>query len=265
MDDLIDDVKGTAQNWTLTIWKNPCAKNLGDNVSYFLAVKELCPTTGRPHWQSYIQFHQPVRLAQLKKMFGKQDVSCRQSRGNGPQNEKYCKKGLVPDIIPVQDGENFREFGVLGPGQGFRKDIANLKRKRDENEWSMEDIMEKAPRLAMQYRNGWRDVEKYAQKRKATELNEAELIRMEWNSDADIHMAIREIVREDGAKVFIVPESGMYDEYQGQAIVVVIGYGGLSDARLQYPIPMALPGRYSTTYPAWTKVIRIVKRCQRLC
>lgn len=258
MGDLIPDIKKSAQRWTLTIWNNPCQAILPENVTYFLAVKETCPTTGKAHWQSYMEFHQPVKMGTIKKIFDK-TVSCRTSRGSGPQNVAYCKKTVL-DSTPVEDGETFREYGSVGPGQGARTDLRGAKRKRDEGEWTMEDVMHHEPQLAMQYRNGWRDVEKYAQRNKSMKIDQAEVVDKWCDTDEEMALAAREYVGMVGG-CFILPESGLFDEYQGQSTLVTIGpyMNGLSEARLKFPIPQALPGKYNTTYPAWTKVVRIMR------
>lgn len=247
-DELIDDVKKSALRWTLTIWKRPTVLELPPDVTYFLAVREICPTTNKEHWQSYAEFRQPVRFGAVKKFLNDKTVSCRISKGSGPSNSKYCKK-TVTDSTPPGD---VIELGTMKPGQGSRTDLASAKRKRDDEEWTMEDLMMNEPRLAMQYRNGWRDVEKYAQRRKAATIDEAEIVERVCDDEKEMMLTAREYTNS-----FIVPESGMFDEYQGQDTLVFLTVPQLSDARLRFPIQQALPGKYNTTYPAWKKVILI--------
>lgn len=58
------------------------------NYKYLIMGNEICPTTGRPHYQSYIQFKNPISKWSLqKKLPHTKLIPC---AGNARQNYKYC-------------------------------------------------------------------------------------------------------------------------------------------------------------------------------
>lgn len=240
-----------SRRWTLTLWKNPCGmKELTMKSSYFLAVKETCPKTQKVHWQAYAEFEKAVRMAHVKKWLNDKSVHCAQSAGTGEENVSYCKKTIKDaEVPPVNDGETFVELGEISMGQGFRRDLLETKRKRDDGTWTLTDIMENVPHLAMQYRNGWRDVEKYAQKKKAKGLTEAEFVQAEVENTMEVERFI-----QGYPDAFVVPDNGMFDEYQGED-VIIYRERPMAHERMSVITHTPLPGKYNTTYANWTKHI----------
>lgn len=92
--------------------------NLTDTgrVRFIAYGEEVCPETGRTHYQTYVVFYNPVRLHTLVKYFGK-GHHFEVMRGSLQQNHDYCSK----------EGR----FHKLGdePRQGERHDLIGFKRK----------------------------------------------------------------------------------------------------------------------------------------
>lgn len=80
---------------------------------YFLAAKELAPTTGHEHIHIYVHFSQPYRLS--KKITG-YHAHCEICRGSPKQNIDYIKK----------DGNILDEIGEP-PHQGYAHTVKELK------------------------------------------------------------------------------------------------------------------------------------------
>lgn len=75
---------------------------------------EKCPTTGREHFQGYIELLKPQRITALKKIAA--TTHFEERKGTQEEAIKYCHK----------DGQ-FIEEGIKAKGQGHRTDLEELK------------------------------------------------------------------------------------------------------------------------------------------
>lgn len=84
-----------------------------DIMNYMIIGKEICPETGKDHWQGYAEFKQPENFNDIHDWIGRK---CKifQSKGSGKQNKEYCSK----------EG-NYQEFGKL-KAQGERNDLNSV-------------------------------------------------------------------------------------------------------------------------------------------
>lgn len=117
-----------ARQWTATLWLHQAhtcleetMKNLTDTgrVRFIAYGEEVCPSTGHLHYQAYVVFYNPVRMASLIKYFGS-GHHFEVMRGSLQQNQEYCMK----------EG-SFHKLGDE-PRQGERHDLIGFKRKLDE-------------------------------------------------------------------------------------------------------------------------------------
>lgn len=80
------------KNYTYTCHKlNPIHIAQNDLLSFNICGTEICPTTGKQHYQGYAQLHKKTTLSTLKK---KICDSCHYeiARGTAQQNINYCSK-----------------------------------------------------------------------------------------------------------------------------------------------------------------------------
>lgn len=82
-------------------------------TQYWICGEEVCPTTGKLHWQSYGQFGKQIRLKTLQKKMPNTNLIIR--RGSVEENRIYCSKD-----------KKFEEFGEP-KSQGQRSDIKIVK------------------------------------------------------------------------------------------------------------------------------------------
>lgn len=103
------------RGFTLTIFNTDDLKSL-INIQSTLDVtkdwmiygEEICPNTGRKHWQCYIYFHNQKKWSALKKLFTK-GAHIEPAEGTAQQNYVYCSKD-----------KKFTTWGTM-PQQGKRK------------------------------------------------------------------------------------------------------------------------------------------------
>jgi len=70
-------------------------KALGEHkdIRYMIIGEEKAPTTGRLHYQGYVEFNKRMRLKAVKRTLGVNDVHAQASLGTPQQNIDYCSKG----------------------------------------------------------------------------------------------------------------------------------------------------------------------------
>lgn len=103
-----------ARCFTMTIWSTDILDAIKSKIKYGIFGREICPTTGNVHWQSYVEFTNQQNLASLRKRYPKTHIVV--SKGSAADNIKYCSKE-----------NNFEEVGERPKGQGKRTDLEILR------------------------------------------------------------------------------------------------------------------------------------------
>jgi len=85
-------------------------------LKYAIVGEEVCPTTGRDHWQCYAELHQSIRRKAFLQFVGG-NFNCRPCDGSPMDNYIYCSKG--GDFVEI--------FTLDKSGQGRRNDIEKVK------------------------------------------------------------------------------------------------------------------------------------------
>jgi len=90
-------------------------KMMEKKCQYLLYGKEICPTTGTPHLQGYVQFLSKQRFTSVSKMIPRANL--RVCKGSDDHNYNYCTK----------DDEKYYEYGTrLTIKQGARSDLSTF-------------------------------------------------------------------------------------------------------------------------------------------
>ena len=81
---------------------------------YFVAQKEVCPTSGRLHWQGYIELKDKARLGKVKEVLGCPSAHLEMRRGSQAEAIAYCQRRR-PGRSPSE------KDGIWHKGQGRRR------------------------------------------------------------------------------------------------------------------------------------------------
>lgn len=137
------------RSFVITQWNVDCDyQALIDRKQFkFIAYgNEICPTSGKPHHQTFVYFHNPRGytkkiLNKIGDMFG--DVHCfvEPMYGNFKQNESYCTKET--DGVLTKFGDE--------PSQGERMDLTELKNAILAGDYTADDICVESPETFHQY------------------------------------------------------------------------------------------------------------------
>lgn len=133
------------RRFCLTIWNDPKGK-IPDGVRYAIYGREICPDTGRLHWQSYIELYKPQRFSWIKRRYGDDTMHIEESWGTRDEARDYCMKD-----------KEFIEVGNWISGQGYRSDLQEVCDLL-KNGTKLTEIIENVPRVYCQYRNGLKDI-----------------------------------------------------------------------------------------------------------
>lgn len=74
-------------------------------MHYLVYQVELCPNTGRPHLQGYVEFKRSVRLNSAKKLLGDATAHFEPRQGSRDQARAYCMKEESRQNGPWEHGE----------------------------------------------------------------------------------------------------------------------------------------------------------------
>jgi len=108
-------------------------------MKYLVVGKEICPTTGKEHWQGYVELKNAKTFSAIKKLFKDNKLHLEERKGNALQASNYCKK----------DGK-YEEFGELS-SQGARSDLVTLKDDILAGKKNCTEVREENPELYHQY------------------------------------------------------------------------------------------------------------------
>lgn len=111
------------RDWCFTAFQvDPPTYDVSCHV-YLVFQREVCPETGRQHWQGFVVYKDGKTRSASQAAIGCPNSHHEKRRGTRQQAAEYCKK--EESRVP---GTNFREFGELPEerGQGHRSDLQGV-------------------------------------------------------------------------------------------------------------------------------------------
>ena len=93
-----------------------------EDVQYFVGQEEICPRTGRRHWQYYFQLRERVRQQRVKTLLNDNTCHIEVRRGTHEEAEDYCTKpnARFPDDQSVVPGTIKRGGRAMSGPHCFR-------------------------------------------------------------------------------------------------------------------------------------------------
>lgn len=200
----------TLNNWTSDEYEI-IVKKWPKIANYFVVGKEICPTTGAPHLQGYVEWKSSKRWTTMHNIFkGRAHWEAR--KGTAKQAADYCKK----------DGD-FIEHGTIS-NQGARNDI-NAAMELISNGVSEIDVFEQCPEVAMKYIKGMDRYRLLCQKRSTKGYNKKD-VRVYWG-DTGTGKTRSAMEEFPGAFKLTAGITGLWwDGYDGEECVVIDEFRG---------------------------------------
>lgn len=211
---------------------------------YYCYGIEICPDTGRQHFQAYAEFDSGITLAQFTKRLGDKKIKVQKRYGSQDEAINYCKK----------DGKFF-EFGERKK-QGERTDLKEIARKLIDGSKSIEDIMMEEPDTYCRYRNGLKDFAGLGLKNTTKEFRQVEVIVL-WGDPGT--GKTREAKENNPSNYTLeMGDRVWFDGYNGEKCLIIddfygwIKYGQLLRILDGYQLRLEVKGSF--TYANWNKV-----------
>lgn len=135
-----------AKYWCFTSFKEDANVSQGPGVTYFVAQIEICPNSGRRHWQGYLELQRKQRATWIKTFLGDPACHLELRKGTGEEAAAYCKKDETAAQPYVRsewgslaaDGPNgesskrkFSEVMERAVATGSRKDAISILRSEN--------------------------------------------------------------------------------------------------------------------------------------
>lgn len=122
-----------AKRWCFTSYSDSPPTYDSSTTEYLCYGKELCPTTGRQHWQGFICLYNRAYLSGAKKIIGA-SPHMELCRGTIEENQHYCAK----DGDFVEHGTPPQEKGAAG-GRATKELYTEARRHAEAGEFALID------------------------------------------------------------------------------------------------------------------------------
>ena len=208
------------RSFVVTQWNLDCDyQALVDEgqVRFIAYGEEVCPTTGRPHHQAYVYFHNPrstsgKTLNKIGDMFGETHCRVDFMRGSFKENEAYCSK--ESQLIKIGDE----------PKMGFRGDLEETKDCIMRGDMTLDRIACEDPHMYHQYGRTLAKVEEIALRhRYRTWMTRGTYIHGPSGSGKS-HMAFEGY--DPSTHYVKCLEDEWWDGYTGQPVVIINEFRG---------------------------------------
>lgn len=184
-----------------------------EKMRYLCYGTEVCPTSGKKHYQGYVYWLNPRGYRATCK---KWKCWVRPSKGTPAQARAYC----------IKDG-TYVEFGTL-PQQGKRSDLDDLAQKILRGEKSVEDVLVEEPMTYHMYGRTLNALEDVAMRKKYR----TEMTTCKWyvgpTGVGKSHAAFQGYSPETHYKVTL-KDKGWWDGYRQQETVIINDFRGSID------------------------------------
>jgi len=228
------------------------------DVAFAVCQEEICPETGQPHIQGYVEYFTNKRLVALRSsaLWEGEVVRFLNAKGTGQENVHYCsKKDDRPAVYKDNEMNVFTVGEIRNIGKGARSDILGVKKAIDAGEASV-DIWRNDSHFEpmLKYHKGFQVYEQLVRATLAKVSGEREVqVIVYWGppGTGKSYMAHRELEAiEKADNFYVVPMpkgSGLYfDGYMGQENVLIDEMRG---SRMPHQDLLRLLDRYPTTVP----------------
>lgn len=193
----------------VTSWEEPIYDNL--QMKYLVCGKEIAPTTGRIHWQTFVYFHNAKTFKEVLNYFKKRKIHVEFSKGSIAENIAYCTKD-----------DDYVEYGIR-PSQGARTDLLEIGNEIAKGK-KVDDICLENPVLYHQYGRTLNKLEAlYQRTQYRTEMTTCEWI----YGPTGVGKSHKAFLKYHPTTHYNLPDDGgWWDGYDQQKYVIINEYRG---------------------------------------
>lgn len=215
-----------ARAWAVTLWDEDTPVFNPDTMSYLLYAPEICPKSGKHHFQTYVYWrHAKTMSACIKSLDVETHPNVEAAKGSFQSNLNYIRGPYVsPDKSKTKPfNPDWCEHGKQ-PSQGARADLIALRDAMASGETTVEDIIYDKPDVYHMYGRTLHALDNRINRLKwRTEMTEG--IWYHGPTDAGkSHIAFKDY-HPDTHYVWHA-DKGWWDNYTGQDTVIMNDFRG---------------------------------------
>lgn len=235
-------------------------------ISYCVFQHEICPSTGRPHWQGYIEFFNPVDIGFVKNdLFKDTSVHVEIRLRSREDSRNYCKKertrmpGPQTEVGPFEVG-TWREVGASTKMHSVRQALADGQ--------DIADMAVDEPGIVLRSRANLVWYQDQVQMKEAMTKPRTVTVRLFVGptGTGKTHMAVQEALfytKGDYSQIFILDSGGRdkdpwFDGYTYGPVMIIDDFDSWIQVafllRLLDKYPCRLPVKGSTKWAKYTEV-----------
>ena len=254
-------------NWVITVWKNPrefgeaCRKAIeeGEWLRYCVGQVERAPTTGKEHFQGYLQCTRSMSMGSISTRLSGFGIHLELRHGTHKQARDYCRKEETRVSEPIEIGT------PITKGQGQRTDLEQVTDRLSTGE-SILDVGTEHPTTYVKYHKGLHALINLQEEKKIRDgkmPKRAVKVETFWGPPG--YGKSRRAMYENPDHYVLSHQGGSntiwFDGYYGQQTLIIDEFNGQIPYRyfLQlidpHPTMQWVQIKHGRAIPQWTKVI----------
>lgn len=221
-------------------------------LKFYVYQREVCPDTGRLHWQGYCGFTRSVRLQVAQRAIGDPAAHMERRLGSHQQAMEYCTKlaSRAPGCEPVK-------WGQLELNQGKRTDLDTFTEAMVAGT-PLVDLIEEQPSTFVKFSKGLYALDAVLKQKKVVDFRKLTVTVLYGDAGTG---KTRYAARDPDSYILADPDGGRiwFDGYNGQATLIIDDfYGWIKHYTLLrildgYKYKIEVKGAH--TWANWTNVI----------
>lgn len=217
--------------------------NFNGDMKYLLYAPELCPTTGRKHFQGYVYWHSAKTISASSKALGK--ITVKVAKGDIDKQLSYIRGPYEKNEKTKPYNPEWKEFGKR-PEQGERIDLQQIKNEII-NGKSVDEITMENPLIYHQYGRTLNKIQNIALRKKYRKWMTEGFWYIGKTGIGKSHIAF-EGYDPSTHYIFNLNDNGFWNGYTGQEIVIIqelrgqIPFGELLDIIDKWPKTVKIKG-----------------------
>lgn len=220
-----NDVDRKAKGWCFTSFEEEKPSFIAEKFQYLCFSPEVCPETGKKHWQGYFYLKNDMTLRAIKKKIADKWHFTKAS-GTAKENFTYCGGADYSKDGKVKcKNELFEEFGTI-PQQGKRNDLDALADEIKKGKL-VDDIVLENPTAYHQYGRTLEKIQSVVNSRKFRMLEEMPDVTW-YHGGTGVGKSHKAFENYNPLDTYTlnVEDNGFWEGYNGQKRIIINEFRG---------------------------------------